>query len=114
MYKNIMTIGFVLFSSFSGNVYSATEWLYNAKVVRTLSDDVSYGGCMIQINVAPTSVNCPGNWYHLNCAVDKEYGKRTYATALMAFSMDANVQLLVDDSNKINSYCHARRLDLTR
>ena len=50
----------------------------------------------------------------MNCNTDKAYGKRTYAAALMAFSMNAKVHLYVDDSNKINTYCSVKRLDVTR
>jgi hypothetical protein len=95
-------------------------WVPNATITRTLIQDGSFGGCMIQLdqNIADAGLNCPAaNWVSLDC--DGAFGsiggsQRIFDSAQMAFALEKKVSVRVDDSKKHNGYCVAVRFDVPK
>ena len=95
-------------------------------VVSTLQDPVNYGGCMARISPGPAAINaygggtlnCPGDVFvSFDCLNSSETGSKStntglFETAQLAYVTDALVNIVVDDSIKLNGFCLARRIDL--
>lgn len=88
-------------------------------IQRTLVQEGKYGGCMIMLdkNIADAGLNCPSNLVSLDC--DGAYGskasaQRAFDSAQMAFALDREVSVQVDDSKKHNNYCVGIRVDVLR
>lgn len=93
------------------------------QIVSTLQDPANYGGCMARISPGPAA----GNLAALNCTRDifvtfdclntsgqtsKSSAIQMFDTAQLAFVTGKNVNVVVDDSVKINDFCLVRRIDL--
>ncbi len=93
---------------------SAELFWRTGKVQRVLSETSSFGGCMVQLSTIIGN-GCPANgWVSMDC--DGQYsdaanGKRAFATALVARSMDQFVSIRVDNTKKHDAYCVGKRLD---
>jgi hypothetical protein len=95
-------------------------WVNNANIKKILIEDNKYGGCMVLLDksVADTGLACPTAWVSLDC--DGLFGsklsaQRKFDSAQMAFALDKNVSLQVDDSKKFNeNYCVAVRIDVRK
>ena len=107
-----LTIAVLLLAGLSATAQAEQFWV-TGNVVRTLSDGVNFGGCMIYLSTAVNN-GCPANgWVSLDCNGGyNRAGERNYASALMAFSLNKPVTVLVDNSVKYNGYCIVRRLDV--
>ena len=85
-------------------------------ITKTLTETTYYGGCMVQLSVSVGN-GCPANgWVSLDCdaeLTDPGQGQRAYASALVAFTLDKNVTLYIDNKKKNDGYCVARRLDIS-
>jgi hypothetical protein len=115
MKSKLIATFFVLFLGALSNVYAAMDWVQGARVDKVLSQsDSGYAGCMVHINIDHPTLDCPGRWYHMDCVNNPEYGKRTYASVLTAMMGRMRVSILADDSQKVNSYCKAYRIDVYR
>ena len=105
----------VFFLTLSSSAWSATFWK-TGKIVRTLTEATYYGGCMIQLS-ANVGNGCPANgWVSLDCDAkftDPGQGQRAYASALVAFTLDKNVSIIIDNTKKNDDYCVVRRLDIS-
>ena len=98
---------------------SATTLQIDAKVTRTLAaDEEKFGGCMAWLSVSPAEqgLDCnSGNWVTFSCSgehVTKSSAQRMFDSAQMAFLMDRDVRVTVDDSRKHNGWCLAERIDV--
>ncbi|MGR9115748.1 MAG: hypothetical protein ACU85E_08275 [Gammaproteobacteria bacterium] len=91
----------------------AGQFWVTGNVLRTLSDGFNYGGCMIYLST-PINNGCPASgWVSLDCNGGyNRAGERNYASALMAFSLNKTVSVLVDNTQKYNGYCVVRRMDV--
>jgi hypothetical protein len=95
-------------------------WVNNTNIQKTLIQEGSFGGCMILLDksVADVGLACPTPWVSLDC--DGLFGsklsaQRAFDSAQMAFALDKNVSLRVDDSKKFNeTYCVAVRIDVRK
>ena len=104
-------IGLTLASSAS----ASTIFGIHSKVKRVLVDDRYFSGCMVLLDKDIGS-GCPRRWVSLDCkglfnAKDKELGKQKLATAIAAAHNNKTVSLYLDNSQKVNGYCVARRID---
>lgn len=91
----------------------ASQFWVTGTITRTLSDGMNYGGCMILLSTAVNN-GCPANGYvSLDCNGGfHRAGERNYASALMAFSLNKTVSVLVENTQKYNGYCVASRIDV--
>ncbi len=91
----------------------AAPFFVSGTIKRTLSEASNFGGCMIELSTA-VSNGCPANgWVSLDCNGGFHgAGERHYASALMAFSLNKPVTVQVDNTQKYNGYCVARRIDV--
>lgn len=90
---------------------------FNANVLRVISDNKWYGGCMASLSVAPSSIglDCAGQSVTFSCTGDfatKDQAKRNFELAQMAMLLDAPIQVVVDDTKKHNGYCLVKRVDM--
>ena len=97
-----------------------------ATVTTTLQDSANYGGCMVRLDPGPATytssdggnLNCPGDTFvtfdclNTSGQVVKSTANALYQTALLAHISNKKVDVIVDDSVKINGFCLARRIDL--
>jgi hypothetical protein len=110
----IIYIGLILVSMiYASGAVAANIWV-SGKIKKILVDK-NYSGCMISLdkNIGGT---CPSRWVSLDCKglfYDKsiETGKKKFAAALAAASAGKTVSVLVNDVNKVNSFCVAQRID---
>lgn len=98
---------------FASNVNAAGHFVAQAKVLRVLTDDAQFGGCMALIDVAmPEGCN---QWVSFDCTgtyFDKELAENRLAAAMLALSSQNTVSLFVLDDVKHGQYCVARRIDV--
>jgi len=88
-----------------------------AKSERILVTEGSYGGCMVKLSVGPQSVlpNCADSWVSMSCDGTyhpKDLALRLLEQAQMAFALERELAVFVDDSRRHNGYCVAYRIDL--
>ena len=80
--------------------------------------NATFGGCMLNLNqsiAAATGLSCAGNWVSLSCSGD--FNSRSEASQLlniaqMAKALEKNIDVRVDDTEKHNGYCVAKRIQL--
>ena len=83
----------------------------------TTTDD-RFGGCMVWLSVSPSDegMDCPtGNWVTFSCSgehASKSSALRMFDSAQMAFALNKNVIVTVDDEKKHNNWCFASRIDV--
>jgi hypothetical protein len=87
-----------------------------ATIQKTLLQEGSFGGCMISLDksIKDAGLSCPdSNWVSLDCDgaySSKAAAQRMLDSAQLAFVMNKEVFILVDDSKKHNDYCVATRI----
>lgn len=91
---------------------------YWAIVGRVIIDDTNQGGCSILTTPGPqsTGLNCANNFVSLDCVgrdKSKSIAKDMLSTAQMGMVLGKYVRIVVDDVNKHNGLCTARRMDAT-
>lgn len=102
---------------FSQVALSATAQYWSV-VGRVIIDDTNQGGCSILTTPGPqvTGLNCANNFVSLDCVgrdKSKSIAKDMLATAQMGMVLGKYVRIVVDDVNKHNGLCTARRMDAT-
>jgi len=114
--NKVIYVLLVMTSIVSMSSASATSFWVTGKI-KTVMVDQYYSGCMIYMdkNIGYT---CPANgWVSLDCKAqfdDKsiETANKKFASALAAAQSGKTVKVLVNDLNKANGYCVARRIDV--
>ncbi len=98
-------------------VYSDTAWVLNATVQRTLLQDNAYGNCMayLDVAIADSGLDCPSRWIAFSC--DGTFNSRDVASkmldsVMMAFALERQISVLLDDNKKHNGYCVVTRIDV--
>lgn len=87
------------------------------KISRLLSDSEYYGHCMIALPYTATNNDCPNVWVSLDCVGrfnGKESSRRLWDAAQLAYAMDSNVFVVINDQKKYNGFCVADRLDVIK
>ena len=114
MSKLTRTLAIVVLITCSSSALATSFWK-TGTIVRVLTDKTLYGGCMIQLS-SNIGNGCPDNgWVSLDCKgiySEPSDGKRAYVTALLAFQMGKQVSVFVNNEEKNNDYCVARRVDI--
>ena len=103
---------------------SASAWAVEAEVTGSITRTLAasggrWGGCMAQLN-APLSnegLDCTGSWVTFSCAgtgahASKEDAARLFDAALLAFALDQQVRVTVDDAKQQGGYCYASRVEV--
>ena len=112
--KKILINVFICVGLLAAVQAEAAEFWRTGNITRVLTDRF-YGGCMINLSVFIEN-GCPiAGWVSLDC--EDKYsppgtGNRMYAMALTAFSLNKRVSVLVNNTEKHNGYCVARRVDM--
>ena len=90
----------------------------DTRVTRILQSETDYGGCMVRVSPAPSTVaekNCPGNFVSFDCNGQyraSKIGNAMLQTAQLALVADKQLKIILDDSRKVNEYyCIATRVD---
>ena len=91
-----------------------------AKVTRTLAvADDRWGGCAAQLDVSLVDeglANCNDKWVTFSCSGDhassKSNAMRMFDQAQMAFALDRQVRVYVDDTKTHNGFCFVDRIDV--
>lgn len=123
-FRSLVTLAL---ASASLNVFGAIGESGPVSVISTLQDPVNYGGCMARISPGPASIpaasggnlDCPGDVFiSFDCLnssgqTSKSVASAMFSTAQLAYVSGAPVNVVVDDSVKLNGFCLARRIDLT-
>ena len=112
--------GLIISSVVFATSAEATGFWLTGKITRTLTDSIYYSGCMVLMNtpVGNGGNLCPTNgWVSLDCKAlfngnDVEGGMRMFSTATSAAMAGKTVSLYINDSNRVNGYCVASRIDV--
>ena len=99
--------------------YAATDD-FIAPISRILlSADGTWGGCMVFLrgtDVASTGLDCPRKgWVSLGCTgnfAPKDATKRMLDNASLAFALNKQVSVRVDDTKKESGFCSATRINV--
>lgn len=95
-------------------VESATDNAFGSAIRLLAGEDDQFGGCMVEVEPIPASLNCPGaggrGWLTLDC--NGTYGSKSAASnrlsaATLALVTKGTVQYFVDDTRKHNGFCMA-------
>lgn len=116
MKKTLLSYAGILLLSMSFSLTASAEWFgVYGKVKRTLTGQ-HYGGCMVYLD---TDIGhaCPSRWVSLDCqglfnGKSPETGKKMLSSAMAAAHTGNTVWLYINDVNKANGYCVARRIDV--
>ena len=100
----------------------------SVSVISTLQDPVNYGGCMARIDPGPGEIAGATTGSLLDCPLDdvfvsfdclnfsgqtsKSSAQQMFQTAQLAYVAGEKVNVVVDDSVKLNGFCLVRRIDL--
>jgi hypothetical protein len=102
----------------SSQVWSATAAITGAKISYLLNDSANYGYCMARLTINPSTVglNCPADaLVSLDCEgnfASKAATNNLFSAAQLAFVTGKSVRVTINDSQKINGFCVAKRLDV--
>lgn len=78
----------------------------------------AYGGCMMLSKwniMEETGLNCTGKWISLGCnsnVISEEGAERMWQSARMAFFLEKDIIVWIDDEIKHSGHCTAVRLDV--
>ena len=100
----------------------AVEAKVTASITRTLAASGGrWGGCMAQLSAPLSSegLDCTGSWVTFSCAgtgahASKADAARLFDAALLAFALDQQVQVTVDDAQQQGGYCYASRVEVLK
>lgn len=109
-----------LSAAWPGVAALAVEQTLTSHITRTLTATGGlWGGCMAQLEFSLSSegLDCAGRWVTFSCAgedahASKEAASRLFDAALLAFALDRQVQVTVDDAKKQTGYCYASKVEL--
>ena len=88
----------------------------NTAIQRLLSDTENFGYCMVYTAVTPSN-DCRSNWFSLDCKGDfhsKETSRLLLDFAQLAYAMESNVRIVINDQKKHNGFCVIDRLDVIK
>lgn len=114
----VLAVG--LSAAWPGAAPLAVEETITSHITRTLTATGGrWGGCMAQLQspLSSEGLDCSGSWVTFSCAgegahASKEDASRLFDAALLAFALDQQVQVTVDDAKKQGGYCYAGRVEL--
>lgn len=114
----VLAVG--LSAAWPGVAALAVEETITSRITRTLTATGGrWGGCMAQLQspLSSEGLDCADSWVTFSCAgadahASKEDASRLFDAALLAFALDQQVQVTVDDTKKQGGYCYASRVDL--
>ena len=110
-----LTAAFWILVSNSSIAAQSSPW--TATVTALITDSNAFGGCMAKVDPPPSDqggVNCATDWVTFSCDGtfnSKSQGNSKYSAAQLAYVTGNGVKLVVQDQNKHNSHCFARRID---
>lgn len=119
-FKALGVLAVALSAAWPGVAALAVEQTLTSRIVRTLTaTDGLWGGCMAQLELSLSSegLDCAGRWVTFSCAgegahASKEDASRLFDAALLAFALDRQVKVTVDDAKKQTGYCYAGRVEV--
>lgn len=85
----------------------------NLTISKLLISNDNYGGCMAKIDTSITY--CADDWISFGCTGefnDATLAWRMYDQAQMAFSLGKTIRLDVENHEKYNGFCTAKRIDV--
>ena len=105
---------------FTSTPSEARKAFVNGTIIRaTLQDAEYYGFCMARLGpgvLATGGFDCPADpLVTFDCEGNfgsKSAGTTNFSGAQLAFVAEKTVNVLVDDSKKINGFCYASRIDV--
>ena len=110
----VCCITLLLFSNYA----SATKGAVTSRVIRILTDDTRYGGCMAEMATSPSTVlaGCGTRFVTFDClntlgTTNKSNAQTRFASAQLAYVTGNDLYVKFDDSKTINGYCYAERAD---
>lgn len=113
--KKLFLVLFILLPYFS---FSEVQRM-RTRITRTLvAADNKYGGCMIASKwniMEEIGLNCNHRWVSLGCSsnvISEEDGDKMWRSARIAFFMEQEIILWIDDEIKHNGFCTVVRLDI--
>ena len=99
------------------NITFAAIDVQEGKVEKLLTDQASFGKCMINSPGFSPSNNCRAGWVSLDCDgvfMAKEDSRRMWESAQMAFALGETVKVWINDAKKINGWCLIDRIDVLK
>ena len=116
--KLIKAIGVLSLALFCSNDLLAAKGAITAQVIRILTDDTRYGGCMAELATSPSTVlaGCGTRFVTFDClntlgTTNKSNAQNRFAAAQLAYVSGNDLYVKFDDSKIINGYCYAERAD---
>ena len=113
--KKLFLLLFILFPYFS---FSAVQSMYTSITRMLATANGGYGGCMIASKwniMEETGLNCNQKWVSLGCSssvISEEDGKTMWRSAKIAFFMEQEIIIWVNDEIKHNGFCTVVRIDV--
>lgn len=96
----------------------AAKGAVTSKVVRLLTDESRYGGCMAEMQTSPSTVlvGCATRFVTFDClnslgTTNKANANSRFAAAQLAYVSGKNLYVKFDDSKTVDGYCFAERAD---
>jgi hypothetical protein len=112
--KIIYGISAVFISAVLASPSAWAEYYATGKIVRTLTSQIGYGGCMVALDTLTGDCANDGNWVSLGCigAADQVMAYRQLDQAQLAMAANKTVILGLDPGAKYGLYCSGIRIDV--
>lgn len=112
--KIIYGISAVCISAALASPSAWAEYYATGKIVRTLTSQVGYGGCMVALDALTGDCANDGNWVSFGCiggTGDQVMAYRQFDQAQLAMAANKTVVLGLDPGVKYGLYCAGIRID---
>ena len=99
----------------TSSAFGAQEYMVSKIKNLLVTSDGKFGNCMVELYVSPTTKlpNCEAGWLSFSCSgtfASKSDAKGMMEMAQLAFLLDKEVNIGVDDSKLHNGYCFSHYL----
>ena len=117
--KRIMLLLMALYLAYAPASHATTAKVRGLVTKTVIADQGRWGGCMVRMDktLADSGLNCPSQWVSFSCSgiyTEKDVAYRMFDQAQMAFAMQRQVEIYVDDSKKHNEYCYGNRINVLK
>ena len=116
--KSVQLLPLMLLSLMTFEAHAATA-KFGTSIDQFIITEGRYGNCMARLDISPQSQlpDCNNSWVSFSCDgtyASKEVAYRMLELSQMAYALEKNVTIHLDDSRKHNGYCFAYRVDLRK
>ena len=113
--RNKFALGLITAAALIPSLAIGQMFVFPGSVEEILSSEEFFGNCMVRIVPYSAPANCKDSWVSFDCSGDfnsKENSRRMFEVAQMAMALGKPVDVFVEDTERHNGWCTAKRIDI--